>query len=97
MLGTQVKMRIGCALVFCRFTEPDSFLSVSLLISLSLTLYLSLSLFDHAALSRHHRSSHSPNNVSYAVNTQTAETKHFHWLTYTQTTTDALLGIAHTS
>lgn len=91
MLGTQVEMRIGCALVFRKFTEPDSFLSVSLLISLS------LSLFDHAALSRHHRSSHSPNNVSYAVNTQTAETKHFHWLTYTQTATDALLGIAHTS
>jgi len=80
MLGTQVKVRVGCALVFSRFTEPDSFLSVSV--------------FDHEALSRHHRSSHSPNNVSYAVNTQTAETKHFHWLTYTQTTTDALLGMA---
>lgn len=86
MLGTQVEVRVGCALVFSRFTEPVSFLFVSLLISL----------FDHAALSRHHRSSHSLNNVSYAVNTQTAETKHFHWLTYTQTTTDALLGIAHT-
>ncbi len=94
LLWTQVEIKVVCAWVFCRFTEPDSFFSFSLSLPISLSLSLTLSLFDHAALSRHHRSSHSPNNVSYAVNTQIAETKH--WLTYTQTTTDAHLGIAHT-